>query len=206
MINNEKRKHWENIYQKDSNQLTWFQGKPAASLGLIQKISLPKDAAILDIGGGASTLVDHLLEDHYQNITVFDLSSSALDQAQRRLGKNGDIVEWRVGNILDVDIEKKYQLCHDRAVFHFLTSETDRAKYLDSLNHLCSEHGHFIIATFAEDGPFKCSGLDICRYAKDDLVDYFSKDFELIEFLKEDHVSPNNKVQKFNYWLFQKKY
>jgi len=202
----DNRKHWENIYQeKGASSVTWFQDKPRVSLGLISDLLLEKTVPIIDVGGGASTLVDHLIEDGFKNTTVLDLSENALAQSQKRLGKEHQNVEWIIGDITSVKLPRKFTLWHDRAVFHFLTNKKDQELYIHNLVQSLYDVGFFIISTFAEDGPLKCSGLEICRYSKDELCDLFANNFELINFKKETHVSPKAMEQKFNYWVFKKK-
>ena len=196
--------HWESVYnKKDSTEVSWFQDTPKLSLELIQKYSKPNDSFI-DIGSGATRLVDCLLELGYSDMTVLDISSSAFEQAKKRLGMQSEKVNWTVDDITEVSLPKSYQIWHDRAVFHFLSSDDDQKSYLKRLNEFLVKDGIFIISTFAENGPLKCSGLEIVRYSKEEMVERVGNNFELIEFVKEDHHAPSGVVQKFNYWVFKK--
>lgn len=197
--------HWDDIYgRKKFSEVTWFQPELSVSLGLIDALKLPKESHILDAGGGASTLADKLLERGYQNISVMDLSQNALEQSKNRLGDKSANITWLVGDVTTYDFKEKFDLWHDRAVFHFLTDKSDQEKYLKNLVSSLKSAAYFIISTFAEDGPLKCSGLEIVRYAKEDLVSKFSPYFELVDFKKETHVSPGGMEQKFNYWVFKR--
>jgi 2-polyprenyl-3-methyl-5-hydroxy-6-metoxy-1,4-benzoquinol methylase len=202
----DKKKHWDGIYgEKTFSELTWFQPEAKVSVDLIDKLDLSKESSILDVGGGASTLIDSLIEKEFKKITVLDLSENALKQSQKRIGEKTSYISWCVGDVIDFKFNKKFDLWHDRAVFHFLTQESEQEKYISNLEASTKRGSHFIISTFAEDGPLKCSGLEIVRYSKDNLVDKFSAHFECIEFKKETHTSPTGMEQKFNYWVFRKK-
>ena len=202
----DKKNHWDDIYDKKSfSELTWFQPEPKISLDLICKLDLPKDSSIVDIGGGASTLVDRLIEKGFKDIAVLDLSKKALKQSQERIGKIALDISWCVGDITEFKFNKKFDLWHDRAVFHFLTEDSDQKKYISNLEASLKTGSYFIISTFAEDGPLKCSGLEIVRYSKEDLIEKFAAHFSCVNFLKETHISPTAMEQKFNYWVFRKK-
>lgn len=175
------------------------------SLKLIREIGLTFNSPIIDIGGGASTLIDFLLSDGFTDLTVIDLSKRALDFSKQRLKERALIVNWIEGDVTIFHDQCKYQLWHDRAVFHFLVSESDQNRYLEVLNSVLKIGGHFIISTFAEDGPEKCSGLEIVRYSQHELINRVGQNFECKKFEKEVHISPGGLEQKFNYWLFQKK-
>ena len=197
--------HWNNIYNKKKpNEVSWYQSCPTVSLNLIENLRLDKDEPIIDIGGGASTFVDNLIKNSYEKVTVFDLSESALNHSKVRLNKESDKIVWVVGDITTHKFGQKYKIWHDRAVFHFLTSPELQNKYIENLEEFLESKGHLIISTFAEDGPLKCSGLEIVRYSKEELVDKLTNHFNLIQFQKETHVAPSGKEQRFNYWVFQK--
>jgi len=195
------KSHWKDIYQtKDSKRVSWFQEHAETSLKLIQQYVSDKQAHIIDIGAGASTLVDDLLEQGYNNINVLDISEGALAIAQKRLGHNQQHVNWLSANILEASLpQHQYDLWHDRAVFHFLTNEKDRQKYVQQVMKALKPNGKVIISTFGPDGPLKCSGLPIVRYDHDSLHDEFGSAFALLEHGKEDHKTPDGSIQKFIY-------
>lgn len=201
----DNKTHWDDIYnRKKFSEVTWFQPEPKVSMQLISNLNLSLNANILDAGGGASTLVDKLLDQGFQDISVIDLSENALNQSKNRLGATASNISWIVGDITNYDFQVKFDLWHDRAVFHFLISKDDQENYIVNLNKCLDVGSFFIISTFAEDGPLKCSGLEIVRYSKEELVNKFAGNFELIDFQKETHVSPGGMEQKFNYWVFRK--
>ena len=198
--------HWNNIYNKKSpNEVSWYQPTPNISLNLIESLKLDKNDSIIDIGGGASTFVDNLLKKQYERVTVFDLSENALKHSRKRLNEEAEKIVWVVGDIIVHKFEKKYKVWHDRAVFHFLTTPKHQKKYIESLENFIENKGYLIISTFAEDGPLKCSGLDIVRYSKEELIKKMPDNLSLVQFQKETHISPTGKEQKFNYWVFQKR-
>jgi ubiquinone/menaquinone biosynthesis C-methylase UbiE len=193
--------HWEQVYQNKSPlAVSWFQQKPVLSLELIQHTGIVKSSALIDIGGGASTLVDHLLEEGYRNISVLDISSNALSHAQQRLGPRANSVQWIVADITAFKASLKYQVWHDRAVFHFLTDAVDRSAYVAVLKQSLLPGGHVIIAAFAIGGPLKCSGLDIVQYDANKLCTELGTDFELVEETGELHTTPDGRQQKFGYF------
>lgn len=195
------RAHWENVYQtKPANTVSWFQEHAAQSLALIQSIGSDKSVSIIDVGGGACTLVDDLLTDGYTNLSVLDLSSEALSVARKRLESQGDQVQWLAGDICNVDLPTQaYDIWHDRAVFHFLTDPAERRAYVQQVMKAVKPGGHVIVATFGPDGPEKCSGLPVKRYSPDGLHDEFGSSFELIEHASEAHKTPMGTVQHFIY-------
>lgn len=193
--------HWENIYSsKLASEVSWYQESAEVSLDLIESADLSKSARIIDVGGGASTLVDGLLDRGYSDITVLDLSPSALQTAKDRLGAKADKIRWLVGDILSVKLpESHYDLWHDRAVFHFLTNPDDRQTYINQVTKAVRPNGHVIVATFAEDGPEKCSGLPVQRYSADQLHQAFGAPFRRIRSVREIHHTPSGKTQSFVY-------
>ncbi len=197
----DNHKHWKSIYTtKKSNKVSWFQEHADTSLRLIQQNENDKNAHIIDIGAGASPLVDDLLLDGYNNISVLDISSEALNIAQDRLGEDQNKITWHSADILKAELpEQHYDVWHDRAVFHFLTNEADRARYVEQVCHALKPNGKVIISTFGPDGPLKCSGLPIVRYDHDSLHGEFGAGFKLIEHGQEDHLTPDGSVQKFVY-------
>jgi SAM-dependent methyltransferase len=195
------RQHWDTVYgSKAPDAVSWFQAHAERSLRLIQKTCVPTSAAILDVGGGASTLVDDLLTLDYGDVTVMDLSAAALAAAQSRLGARAERVKWRVADVTSVTLdEASVDVWHDRAVFHFLTTADQRAAYVRTLLHAVKPGGHVIVATFAEDGPDKCSGLPVMRYSATALHAEFGSAFTLVTQERESHETPFGTVQQFTY-------
>lgn len=198
--------HWEGIYKtKSPVQVSWFKPHLEKSLELINKSGIDHEAHIIDIGGGASTLVDDLLKQGYPHVTVLDISAQAIDISKQRLGKFAGKVEWIAADITKAKLpQNAYDLWHDRAVFHFLTHERDRAKYIAALNHSLKPCGHLVMATFGLNGPLKCSGLDIARYSLPVLLDELGSNFTPLEELTETHLTPFQTKQEFLYGLFRK--
>jgi 2-polyprenyl-3-methyl-5-hydroxy-6-metoxy-1,4-benzoquinol methylase len=196
-----QKEHWEKVYQtKQPQAVSWFQVHATRSLELIRSIETPLDASIIDVGGGASTLVDDLLHDGFNQVTVLDLSDSALEVARHRLGVSGAGVSWLAGDIRNVNLpEHTYDIWHDRAVFHFLTDPADRAAYVRQVMKSVKQGGHVIVATFAPDGPEQCSGLPVARYDPNELHGEFGPAFELLEHTSEEHKTPWGSVQNFVY-------
>lgn len=202
----DKHTHWEIIYKtKKPDSVSWYQPSLRLSLELIRRTGLGKDAALIDVGGGASTLVDDLLTLEYSNITVLDISTHALDYSKARLGSQVNLVKWVLGDITAVDFpESSFDLWHDRAVFHFLVEEEERKKYCKVLEASVRPGGFAIIATFGPNGPLKCSGLEIVRYGPDSLQRTVGNTFSLKSSHTEHHTTPSNTIQEFVYCLFQK--
>ena len=198
--------HWENIHQtKTVNQVSWYQKHSLLSLQYIANTGITKTDQIIDIGGGISTLVDDLLANDFQQIHVLDISESALQTAQQRLGSQAEKVQWIVADITQVELPYQfYDVWHDRAVFHFLTNQQDRQAYVQAVKHAVKPGGHVIVATFANDGPEKCSGLDVVRYAPETLHSEFGNGFELLESSLEEHHTPFGTEQKFIYCYCRK--
>ncbi len=185
--------------------MSWFKPHLDPSLSIISKLGLNAGDQIIDVGAGASTLVDDLLERKLGKVTVLDISGKALDISRKRLGARADEVTWLAADITRVDLPKNhYDLWHDRAVFHFLTSPTDRAKYIEALRSSLKAGGDLIIATFGLNGPPKCSGLDIVRYSAQTLSDELGGAFELVESFDESHKTPSAATQNFVYGWFKK--
>jgi len=202
----DRKQHWEQIYTtKTSDSVSWFQEHADQSLRLIHNTGLGKDAAIIDVGGGASILVDDLVAEGYTDLTVLDLSAAALTVARQRLGKHADAVRWMVGDITRAEFPKyRFDIWHDRAVFHFLTDPDDRHAYVERVMRSVRPGGHVIIATFAEDGPEKCSGLPVMRYQPESLHAEFGDAFQLVEHEMEAHHTPSGTVQQFVYCYCRK--
>ena len=200
-----KKDHWESIYKdKSPLEVSWHQQKPTISLSLIRKIAQNNADFIIDVGGGASTLSDFLLEDGFRNITVLDLSSNALAHAKQRLGDKSVFIEWKIEDVTNFAPTHKYDIWHDRAVFHFLTEKEDRKKYRQVLESSIKTGGYVIIAAFEIGGPEKCSGLDIVQYDEVKLKNELGSNFTFIEERHEIHVTPAGKEQQFGYYVFTK--
>jgi len=199
----DRKAHWESVYQESSPlEVSWFQKEPSLSLELIHRTQIARDEPIIDVGGGASVLVDYLCNEGYTNIAVLDISEKALACAKDRLGDAAKIVEWYEDDITQFKAPHPFSLWHDRAVFHFLTNKSDRESYIKILKHSLSPGGHLIIAAFAIGGPTKCSGLDIVQYDAEKLMAELGEDFELLEERHEVHITPADKEQKFMYFRF----
>jgi 2-polyprenyl-3-methyl-5-hydroxy-6-metoxy-1,4-benzoquinol methylase len=193
--------HWEHIYEtKAPTQVSWYQEHARVSLQYIRNTGIQKTDSIIDVGGGASTLVDDLIADGYQSISILDVSAVALQLARQRLGTHAVDVNWIESDITQADLpEQVYDLWHDRAVFHFLTQALDRQRYIDTVRHAVRVGGHIILATFAPDGPERCSGLDVVRYSPESLHNEFGGDFEVVDSTRETHHTPFGTEQKFIY-------
>ncbi|MBF0424464.1 MAG: class I SAM-dependent methyltransferase [Magnetococcales bacterium] len=202
----DQKTHWEGVYgKKKVTETSWYQKIPLTSLTLIENAALHEDEAIIDVGGGASTLVDHLLTAGYQNLTVLDISSKALENARLRLLDREGEVAWIDADVTDFDSQATYDLWHDRAVFHFFTQPEQRRAYVASLMRHLKPRGHAIIATFAIDGPTRCSNLEIVRYTPEALHQELGPQFELLETITETHITPSNKKQSFVYCRFRRR-
>ncbi|MEH6763167.1 MAG: class I SAM-dependent methyltransferase [Aequorivita antarctica] len=200
----DKKTHWEVVYNtKTPDQVSWTQEIPKTSLEFIHSFKLKKTAKIIDIGGGDSKLVDYLLEEGFENITVLDISAKALEKAQKRLGEKAKKVSWIVSDITDFKPTTTFDVWHDRATFHFLTTTEQVEKYKQTVKN--TVNGYLIIGTFSENGPSKCSGLDITQYSQEKLTTEFSEAFEKISCLTEDHKTPFDTFQNFLFCSFKKK-
>lgn len=199
----DQKKHWETIYRtKDVHTVSWFQSEARRSLGLITNVAPDKSAAIIDVGGGASVLADDLLESGYTNVTVLDLSETALEISRRRLGKDAAKVKWIAADVRDAPLaERGYAVWHDRAVFHFLTDRADRQAYVAQVERAVGPGGYVLVATFAEDGPKTCSGLPVVRYSAESLHSEFGPTFRIVTSAHEDHHTPAGREQPFLYCL-----
>ncbi len=202
----DKKAHWENVYStKPHDQVSWFREHLDNSLRMIVQTGIEKDAAIIDVGGGSSTLVDDLLEAGFIDVSVLDISGTAIEASRLRLGERQDGVNWIEADITDVElVENHYDVWHDRAVFHFLTAAEDRRRYVDLVNRSVKPGGHVIIASFGLEGPTKCSGLDVVRYSPDTMHDEFGDGFQLISSLDESHQTPFGTTQEFVYCYCRK--
>jgi 2-polyprenyl-3-methyl-5-hydroxy-6-metoxy-1,4-benzoquinol methylase len=198
------KEHWENVYAtKQPCEVSWTQDVPQTSLDFILNCNLPKTAAIIDIGGGDSKLVDCLLEAGFENISVLDISEKALVRAQKRLGEKATAVKWIVADVTEFAPTEQYDVWHDRAAFHFLTLPEQKKQYLKTVEKAVS--GYLILGTFSQNGPLKCSGLEIAQYSEDTLQSQFSESFDKVKCLTEDHVTPFNTKQNFLFCSFKKR-
>jgi SAM-dependent methyltransferase len=200
------KNHWDRVYATKSPQgVSWYQPHADQSVRLIRQTGLPLSASIIDVGGGASTLVDDLLQAGYRHLTVLDLSGAALAAAQARLGDAARQVTWLEADVTRVTLPAQaFDLWHDRAVFHFLTGEREREAYVAAVMHAVKPGGHVIVATFAEDGPLQCSGLPVVRYSPQGLHAEFGNPFTLLKHEREEHHTPSGSVQKFIYCYCRK--
>lgn len=200
-----RKVHWEGVYtQKAPETLSWYQPRAAVSLRLIELAGVGPGDRIIDVGGGASVLVENLLEAGHRELTVLDLSGAALARTRSRLRGRAAAVTWLEADVTSADLAPgAYDLWHDRAVFHFLVEPGDRRAYVSTLRGALRPGGHVIIATFAEDGPERCSGLPVRRYGPQQLQAELGEDFELLASEREEHVTPGGAVQRFQYGLFR---
>lgn len=198
--------HWENIYKtKSSKEVSWYAPHLGKSLEFIVGLGLPKNAQVIDIGGGASTLPDDLLAEGFKNITVLDISSEALEVSKKRLGGRAQSIQWIESDATKASLPiGRYDLWHDRAVFHFLTEQQDRIKYVKILKDALKPGGYILVATFGPNGPLKCSGLEIVRYSAEGLQKELGQEFRLEKQLIEIHSTPFNITQEFLYCLFKR--
>ena len=201
----DRKAHWETIYAgKAPTEVSWYQASPALSLELIEATGAGKDARIIDVGGGASLLVDTLLDRGCTDLTVLDISANALRRAKERLGREAGRVTWLEADVTAGGLAGPYDLWHDRAVFHFLTDPKDRQRYVSAADRAIAPGGHLIIATFSLQGPPKCSGLDVTRYSPQTLREALGDRFQLVETREELHTTPANVRQAFLYARFRK--
>ncbi len=202
----DRKTHWEDVYRTTAaEELGWYQVKPAMSLSLIESTRVAKSGRLIDVGGGDSTLADHLLQHGFEHITVLDLSSAALERAKLRLGERANQVTWIESDVTDFRSSTMYDVWHDRAVFHFLTEEEDRARYLESMTRALRPQGHVIMATFAYEAPATCSGLPVVRYSPQFLGIAIGKNYEFVESVEQLHRTPGGHTQPFIYCRFKKR-
>jgi len=201
-----RKEHWDRVYAgKRSVELTWFQQKPATSLSLIRGTGLGPQAGVLDVGGGTSNLSSFLLQEGFRRVSVLEVSGKALEISKAQLGARAEEIEWIEADLLDFESPHRWGLWHDRAVFHFLTSPNDREAYCRALGRGLEPGGHLIIATFALDGPLRCSGLEVVRYSPESLLSVLGPEYELRGSVEEAHQTPTGGSQEFVYSWFQRK-
>jgi SAM-dependent methyltransferase len=198
MVNTDRKTHWEAIYaQRGEAGVSWYQAEPRLSLDLIRKVAPDAGCRIIDVGGGASRLVDRLLDFPCARIAVLDIAATALDAARTRLGGRGQQVEWIAADVTKIEDVGTFDVWHDRAVFHFLTEAEDRRRYVALARKTLPAGGHVIIASFADDAPKRCSGLDVRRYNAASLAEELGEGFSLIDQVREMHITPWNSAQAF---------
>lgn len=199
-----RQAHWDDVYRtKGETSVSWFQETPAPSLELMALVGATRRSAIIDIGGGASRLVDCLVSRGYEDVTVLDLSAAALTHARTRLGDRADRVAWIVADVTAWEPSRTFDVWHDRAAFHFLTEPADRAAYVDRLRRALRHGGHAIIGTFAPDGPEKCSGLPVARHDATSLATLLGTGFVLVDTRRHEHATPWGATQRFQFSTFR---
>lgn len=205
MENFDRKKHWENIYQtKELKDVSWFQPTPETSLDFFKQFNVPTTAKVIDIGGGDSFLVDHLLDLGYQDISVLDISAAAIDRAKQRLGDKAKNVKWIVADAATFKPTEKYDFWHDRAAFHFLTDEQEISNYLETARQNINPTGVLVIGTFSDQGPKKCSGIEIKQYSETTMTERLKNFFEKIKCISVDHKTPFDTIQNFVFCSFRK--
>lgn len=199
------KEHWENVWTtKKSNEVSWYQEYPQTSINLILPTNPSKDAKIIDVGGGDSNLAETLLDLGFKNITVLDISANALERVKKRLGNKSGMITWIESDILEFENDNRYDIWHDRALLHFLTSEENLKNYVKLVKQHVMQGGYLIISTFSTKGPIKCSGLDTRQYSEESIKELFSNEFEHIKSFEEEHVTPRGMGQIFTWNVFRK--
>lgn len=200
------KNHWENVFAtKTETEVSWFQAYPKTSMEFLELFDLPKDSNIIDVGGGDSHFIDALIEKGYRNIWLLDISENAVERAKRRLGERATSVHFIVCDIVDFNTEMKFDFWHDRAAFHFLTSEELINKYVSVAENSIKPEGYLILGTFSDKGPKKCSGLEITQYTQASMSSRFENNFDRIKCIEEEHQTPFNTIQNFLFCSFRKK-
>jgi ubiquinone/menaquinone biosynthesis C-methylase UbiE len=201
----DRKEHWETIYKtKALDEVSWYQPVPKTSMDFLQEFKVEKSAKIIDVGGGDSLLADHLLALGYTDITVLDISEAALERAKQRLGEKATRVKWIVADAVTFKPEEQYDFWHDRAAFHFLTNENEINNYIHAISAGLSKNGVLVIGTFSEEGPTRCSGIEIRQYSENSLAEKLAKWFEKIKCITSKHVTPFNTIQEFIFCSFRK--
>ena len=201
----DRKKHWEDIYQsKNTAEVSWFQASPTTSLQFVKEFNLPLSARIIDVGGGYSFMVDRLLEMGYRNITVLDISETAIKKAQQRLGEKADTVKWIVADAAGFQPSETYDFWHDRAAFHFLTEKQEISNYVDTIRSYEKPGGYLVLGTFSEQGPTKCSGIEIKQYSEITMTSLLTDFFNKIRCISVDHKTPFNTLQNFIFCSFRR--
>ncbi|HTA63243.1 MAG TPA: class I SAM-dependent methyltransferase [Bacteroidia bacterium] len=205
MDNFDRKKHWENIYTtKDLKDVSWYQPTPTTSLEFLKQFNIGTTAKIIDVGGGDSFLVDHLLNMGYQDVTVLDISAASLDRAKQRLGDKAANVKWIVADAATFKPTEQYDFWHDRAAFHFLTQDNEIDNYINTIRQSLKTSGVLVIGTFSEQGPKKCSGIEIKQYSETTMTQRLQIFFEKIKCISVDHKTPFDTIQNFIFCSFKK--
>ncbi len=200
------KNHWEKVFTtKAYNEVSWFQEYPKTSVEFLELFNLPLDANIIDVGAGDSRFVDVLLEKGYRNIWVLDISGAALERTKNRRGDKASLVNWVVSDVLDFKPTVKFDFWHDRAAFHFLTSDEKINRYVALTAESISPNGFLVLGTFSESGPTKCSGLEIKQYTETSMSDKFNENFDRVRCVREEHATPFNTMQSFQFCSFRRK-
>ncbi len=205
MENFNRKEHWETIYQtKKLTEVSWYQPKPSTSLGFFELFEVATNAKIIDIGGGDSFLVDNLLDLGYTDLTVLDISATALERAKQRLGDRAKQVKWIVADVADFKPTEKYNFWHDRAAFHFLVAEQDIEQYINTVTQCIEPQGILVVGTFSEQGPKKCSGINIQQYSEEALCNKFKLSFDKVKCASVEHKTPFDTTQSFTFCSFKR--
>jgi len=206
MENFNRKSHWENIYEsKPLESVSWYQPNPETSLHFVHEFNIPKTAKIIDVGGGDSFFVDRLLDDGYEDVTVLDISQAAIERAKLRLGDRAGQVKWIVTDVTEFIPQESYDFWHDRAAFHFLTKEEEINQYIATAVKAVSHNGILVVGTFSDQGPLKCSGIDIRQYTERSMTEVFGEFFQKTACITVDHRTPFNTEQNFLFCSFRKK-
>ncbi len=201
----EKKQHWENVFStKKETEVSWYQQKPETSINFFIENDIPKEVKIIDIGGGDSYLIDYLLEMGYKNLFLLDISENAIQRIKNRLGANAEKITFIVSDVLDFQSETTFDVWHDRASFHFLTAENEISYYKKLVSNSIHENGFLFMGTFSENGPLKCSGLEITQYSEAKFETVFGNEFEKIKCFEENHQTPFDTIQNFIFCTFKK--
>jgi 2-polyprenyl-3-methyl-5-hydroxy-6-metoxy-1,4-benzoquinol methylase len=199
------KSHWDKVYcTRQQNEVSWYQPTPKVSLGFIHELNIPSTASVIDVGGGDSLLADNLLAAGFTDITVLDISEAAINRVKQRLGKDAEKINWIVSDITVLHTEKKFDCWHDRAAFHFLTTEEQVEKYLSVAQKHIADNGKMIIGTFSTNGPQKCSGLPVRQYSEQLLSSALKRWFDRIKCITMDHITPSKSIQNFLFCSFKK--
>ncbi len=200
-----QKKHWEKVYQtKSFESVSWFESIPETSIQFFEEMNLPHDAEIIDVGAGESHFVDYLISKGYSNITLVDISEEALERTRQRLGNSGKTIKFIVADVGNFKPTQHFDFWHDRATFHFLTAQPEVNHYLDNVKKFLNPNGHFLIGTFDEEGPTKCSGLDVKQYSESSLTQLLHQFLEKVHCLNQEHLTPFGTLQKFVFCYFRK--
>jgi 2-polyprenyl-3-methyl-5-hydroxy-6-metoxy-1,4-benzoquinol methylase len=205
LIKRNRKDHWDRVYKKLSpSEVGWYQAYPERSLKLVNNTCAATDCRIIDVGGGASNLSEHLLDQGYMKLTVLDISGNSIEKAKSQLREKSSRITWIAADITKYNFNEQYDVWHDRAVFHFLTKTEDRKRYISSLNQALKLNGHLIMATFGLDAPPKCSGLSVVRYSPETLQNELGNNFNMVDSFSENHVTPSGIAQNFIFCRFIK--